>query len=267
MRQGKLVPDLSIEHCVAGTVVYPPGGTYGPRLYRDDVQLLLLDSGSMEIAVDDAEYRVLPGQIMLLLPDQTVSIAFDAKEPSRHRWITASLAEFGPEAKDSLRRLPRMLPISEQMNRLVDLSVRQMRPDTPEHRDVLHTFALAAIRLYGAECLSSDEHSAHPIVGQAKAIIHEKYAEPLAMRDIAECANVSASHLARVFRKHEQMTPLQYLWRYRVETSLVLLRTTGLSIGEIAERCGFKSRYHYSRLVKTITCQSPGKIRALHWKR
>lgn len=266
MREEMPFSEISIEECIAGTVVYPPGGTYGPRYYRE-IQLILLHSGSMEVDVDGTHYRVRPGQIMLLLPGQTVYIAFDLSCPSWHRWITASPKDYGSDMHNRLNGMPCVLPISEQMNRLVDLSVLQQRMDTPEHRNVQDALVLTAIRLYAAESLGSDAIIANPLIREVKTFIHENYSEPLSMREVAERLNVSVSHLARVFKENEGITLIQYLWHYRVEHSLVLLRTTGLSIGEIAEQCGFKSRYHYSRMVKSLTGKSAREIRTVHWRK
>jgi len=261
-----LLSEQSIEQAIAGSVVYPPGGTYGPLRYRE-IQLVLLHSGSMEVEVDGVPYKVFPGQVLLLLPGENVYIAFDKSGQSRHRWITLNLKEYGPDSNNRLRAMPRILPISEPMNRLVDLSVMQHRTDFPEYRNVANALGLAAIRLYAAESERSDALIANPVIRKVKSFIHENMAKPFSMKEIADHANVSASHLVRIFKHAEQTTPIQYLWNYRVERSLDLLRTTGLSIGEIAEQCGFKSRYHYSRSVKSFTGKSASEIRTLHWKR
>ncbi|RED64410.1 helix-turn-helix transcriptional regulator [Cohnella phaseoli] len=265
MSEDLRLTDESIEQTIAGSVVYPPGGTYGPLRYRE-IQLVLLHSGSMEVEVDGAAYKVHPGQLLLLLPEENVYIAFDRSGKSRHRWITLSLREYEADLQHQLHAMPRTIPISEPMNRLVDLSVMQRQTDLPEYRSVANALGLAAIRLYAAESARNDALIANPVIGKVKSFIHEHYAIPLSMKEIADHANVSASHLVRLFKQAEQTTPIQYLWDYRVEHSLVLLRTTGLSVGEIAEQCGFKSRYHYSRSVKRYTGKSASEIRALHWQ-
>jgi AraC family transcriptional regulator of arabinose operon len=98
-----------------------------------------------------------------------------------------------------------------------------------------------------------------------KSLIQERYQEELALVDLAAKAHVSPGHLIRLFRKHEAMTPTQYLWRYRVERGVELLRTTGLAIGEVAERCGFKTSYHFARMVKAYKGRPPKEIRCNDW--
>ena len=44
-------PSLVVESANAGTVVYPPGGKFGPRI-QQDLQLVMLHTGSLEIDID-----------------------------------------------------------------------------------------------------------------------------------------------------------------------------------------------------------------------
>ena len=57
------------------------------------------------------------------------------------------------------------------------------------------------------------------------------------------------------------ITPMAYLWRERVEHGIDLLRSTGLSVGEVASRAGFSSVYHFSRRVKALSGLSPSQMR------
>jgi len=45
-----------------------------------------------------------------------------------------------------------------------------------------------------------------------------------------------------------------------------LPENSGLSMQIIAERCGFKTRTHFSRKVKQIAGCTPREIRSRHWK-
>jgi transcriptional regulator GlxA family with amidase domain len=62
------------------------------------------------------------------------------------------------------------------------------------------------------------------------------------------------------------MTPIKYMWHYRLNQGLELLRSTGLSIGEIAERVGFKTSYHFARMIKQETCKTASEIRRESWQ-
>lgn len=88
------------------------------------------------------------------------------------------------------------------------------------------------------ERLPGPEHAA---VRAGIAVMRERLAEPLALADIAAEAHLSVYHFIRVFRAATGETPHRYLTRLRVDRARRLLTTTDLTIGQIAERCGFAS--------------------------
>jgi AraC family transcriptional regulator len=69
--------------------------------------------------------------------------------------------------------------------------------------------------------------------------------EPLAVRDMAQACGVGVTSFASRFRQATGVTPHRYLRRVRIERSCELLRTTGLSIREVAEAVGFRGQAHF----------------------
>ncbi len=83
---------------------------------------------------------------------------------------------------------------------------------------------------------------------------------------IAIAAAVSPAHLIRLFRQQLNTTPMAYLWERRVTQGIELLRQTGLGVGEIANRCGFRTSYHFSRRVRQAAGLSPLEVRQQAWQ-
>src|SRR5688572_16368736 len=108
----ELLSEIDPDRVSVGEVTYPPGGRLGPR-WQDDVQLVLVHSGSARIAVDDREpVTHAVGTVALLLPGHREHFAFAADEPTHHSWIQAHL----PTAPQGL---PGALPISPALADLV----------------------------------------------------------------------------------------------------------------------------------------------------
>jgi AraC-like DNA-binding protein len=81
---------------------------------------------------------------------------------------------------------------------------------------------------------------------------------------LADLAHASESHFIRMFRRVFGHTPARHVQERRVSTAADLLLRTSLSIDEIAERCGFANRYHFSRVFAQHMSHPPARFRALH---
>lgn len=243
---------LSEVDISVGEVTYPPGGRLGPRL-QTDLQLVLVQRGSASITVDDGPpLTVEAGHVALLLPGHRETFSFDGV---RHSWVQAHVGEAG----EPFTRLPRSLPVSGALAELVSQAITARGP-------LLAALAAAAFWRYATEA------QAQPVrddaVERASRFAHDHLADPgLDLTRLAAAAHVSAPHLVRRFRAELGLTPMAYVWRRRVEHGIDLLGHTGLPVGEIAARSGFKTVYHFSRRVKEQTGRSPVALRRERWLR
>ncbi len=69
--------------------------------------------------------------------------------------------------------------------------------------------------------------------------------EPLSVRDLAQVCGVGVTSFTSGFREATGVTPHRYLRQARIERSCELLRTTGLSIREVADVVGFRGQSHF----------------------
>lgn len=83
------------------------------------------------------------------------------------------------------------------------------------------------------------------------------------MSDLARIAHLSERQLARVYRNAYGKTPLTHLVLLRVQEMSRLLRETDLSIGEVAQSVGWRSRSHASETFRKATGISPQRYRSM----
>ena len=116
-----------------------------------------------------------------------------------------------------------------------------------------------------AETRQSDdaERQLRPVLGYIDAHL----AEPLENARLATFVHASESHFIRLFRRVVGCTPARHVQDRRVHFAADLLARTSLSIDEIAERCGFANRFHFSRVFAQRMVEPPGRYRALHGER
>lgn len=219
----------------------------------------------MHLTIDGSSRTISPGHVVMVTPSHRVHISFAKHEETWHRWVSIVAENDATDIIANVAHVPAVLPISEQMNRLVDVLIGLQQQKPEENSVVRHSLALGAIQLFLTESEQSITCAKHPSISLVKAFIHERFDTDITLSGLASEAHVTPGHLIRLFRQHEETTPMQYVWRYRVERGLELLRRTGLSIKEISRRCGFKTSYHFARMVKSHTGRTPTEIRSHSW--
>lgn len=84
---------------------------------------------------------------------------------------------------------------------------------------------------------------------------------PLTVAQMAEEAQMSEYHFARMFKQSLELTPLQYVTQCRMEEAERLLRTTGLKVEEVARRCGYRSASHFAERFRKRVGMRPREFR------
>jgi AraC family transcriptional regulator len=123
--------------------------------------------------------------------------------------------------------------------------------------------ALHMLRQYGtvnAPPESAVRISAHKL-RQAKDYVEENLAEDLTIQAIARVAGMSPFHFAHAFSAAEGMPPHQYVMRRRLHKAKSLLRTTDLTLMEIAQRVGYANASHFCVAFQKLTQVPPSAYR------
>ena len=97
---------------------------------------------------------------------------------------------------------------------------------------------------------------------QARELLHERFAEPLKLVDIARAVRVHPVHLAQVFHKSYRCTVGDYVRRLRVEQACHDLANSELPLADIALAAGFCDQSHFTRTFKRIIGIAPSQYRA-----
>jgi AraC-like DNA-binding protein len=84
----------------------------------------------------------------------------------------------------------------------------------------------------------------------------------LSLQEMAQIANLSPSHLSAEFKRCFGVSPGLYQIRHRMDEARYLLKTSGLSVSEVAQQAGYPSLFQFSRMFKRIVGISPREYRA-----
>ncbi|WP_284645872.1 helix-turn-helix transcriptional regulator [Paenibacillus silviterrae] len=94
-------------------------------------------------------------------------------------------------------------------------------------------------------------------VQSAQQFIDQHYTEKLQVENLAEMFGVHRSHFTTVFTKIIGLSPMQYIHRLRMELGAKLLRSTNLSVTEVALSTGYPELYSFSRAFKRYYGAAP----------
>ena len=101
-----------------------------------------------------------------------------------------------------------------------------------------------------------------PIIERIKNTVDDNLEFDMSLASIAKNIGISVFYMSHIFKKHTGMTVVEYRTVRRIEKAKNLLCTTGLSVTEIAFKCGFSSQGYFSERFTRICGISPTKYRS-----
>lgn len=250
--------------------------------WHEEMEILLIQEGTAEIFTDDASYVIQPGQGIII--NQNVMHCIHSLDQNNCTFYTIV---FQPEylfgQKTSYLQTQYLLPVQNyQLFKIFLLDAKD-----PWHKRMLsslnNAISVDMTQTYGYElavkgylCLfwadlisrlpqhqkristhvSLDEQR----VKQAMLYIRTHYAEQVSLEDIADSIHVSKSECCRCFTRTLQMTPFEYLMKYRIfeaTKKLMMPSTEPLSIADLALSVGFNNTSYFNKLFKKFLGCTP----------
>jgi AraC-like DNA-binding protein len=92
--------------------------------------------------------------------------------------------------------------------------------------------------------------------------IEENYNKELTVDELSQLAGLSEYYFSRLFKKQTAYSIHEYIIKTRIINAKILLKSTDLSLREIAYQCGFTNESSFSNTFKKNTGMTPGMFRA-----
>jgi AraC-like DNA-binding protein len=96
--------------------------------------------------------------------------------------------------------------------------------------------------------------------------LHERFAEPIRMRDLCAVGNLSERSLHRLFVRHLGQNITDYLGRLRIGRACMWLVETDRPITDIAADAGFSNLSNFNRRFRAVRHMSPREFRRFYRK-
>jgi AraC-like DNA-binding protein len=101
-------------------------------------------------------------------------------------------------------------------------------------------------------------------ITNAEGFVALYYSQDISVKDIANFVGLSRTYLTRIFTKHLNVGPGEYINQYRVERAKMLLINTKKSIKEISHETGFNYTHYFTAFFKRSTGLTPTDYREKH---
>ena len=255
---------------VVGDVLYTPGGSFGPRIQMD-FQLIVIHRGSLLLNLDNVMIQVPEKHGILLCPGRREHFFFSQDCETRHSWVAVAPRAVALSVRGHLEHISGPIPFMGRMAVLLEMlraSSSSKKSDDALQSGLIHGLALALLCDFSsAACGGRNVPRANDtVLLRFDSYLASAYTRPLSLQEMAKGAGVSRQHLLKVCRAVGRPTPVQQLYRKRLEAAADLLLHTGFPLSQIAEQCGFTNPFHFSRKYKQFWGESPLSWRHRQWK-
>jgi AraC-like DNA-binding protein len=139
--------------------------------------------------------------------------------------------------------------------------------DQPHHASkifldhVLHALNCHLVCSYGGVSISAPQFRgglSSLQIRRATELLETHLDGNIALQQVAEACELSASHFARAFKKTFRTSPYRWLIDRRVERAIDLMTNSRSPLADIAIRCGFADQSAFNRSFKRIHGVTPG---------
>lgn len=255
--------ELSFLFC--GRQNYQPGEIVGPAV-REHYLMHYCLSGRGVYRAQGVKYEIGPGEGFLILPGELTSYQADDQEPWSHIWVGFS----GSRAAQYLQccglgKEHRTYQCA-QPQRLEACVEAMMSFDTAGAGNELlllgelYTF-LGWVAQSAQGSARRSRETAAEYVELAMEYIRSHFQEDLTVAKLAQYVGLNRSYLTTVFQNTINMSPQQYLMRFRMEWAAGMLCEDKLTVGEIARSCGYPDPLTFSKAFKRTLGVTPTQYR------
>lgn len=212
--------------------------------------------GEAVLRTEMGEYTLTPGTLFITFPGQKHSI-IDNKGFT-YLYITFD----GPGAQTLLRQfgISKETPVFEGFSHIMDFWITSIRRVHLNNIVILTESVLLYTLSYIDQCKQKGDPHTSPLFDSIIQYIHNNFADPdLSIVKLANIFGFSRKYLSARFAKNMGVNFTEYLTKVRIEHAIDLLCRKGLSVAEIAVRCGYSDPFYFSKVFKRITGVSPSK--------
>lgn len=218
--------------------------------------------------MQNKSHRLCAGDGFVIFPDQLVTYTADKDNPWTYSWVgfhglkaESYLRKAGFSKERPIFRYDSDEKLSDCLNSMISCA-RISIPSELMLLGYLYIFLSLLIdngRRENTQHPGSDNNDKY--IRRAIEFISKNYSNEISIQDLASRLGIDRSFLYTVFIKHLNMSPQDFLIRFRIDRAVELMENTSLSIGDISRSVGYDDPLHFSKIFKKKKGISPSLFR------
>lgn len=244
--------------------------------WHPEVEIQMVFAGSLHYRLEDRDVILNAGDILIINPNQ-FHRSVSHSEDRRHIGVIFSLEaismaeehifqkNFVGPLSDGRLQLPNLLQPDHPSYGTVFTAIKQIAKGNmylDDSKLLRYTQVMTicmALQPYCTLTRPKDQRQTPEdrTVRKAMLHIHNSYARPLTLEQIAAYVHLHPNYLCDVFKRQTGHTVMEHLAITRVDAAKFLLRRDSLPMARVAELAGFSSERAFYRQFKQVTGITP----------
>ena len=130
------------------------------------------------------------------------------------------------------------------------------------HEFSWHIEVMKALRDQVLSLLERQSKSADELLDRIKAFVADHYLDSdFSAQRVADELHMNLSNVSAYFKNRTRINLIQYITTYKMNYAINLLKTSDLSLAEIAEKTGYATPSSFIRKFKQYTRVTPGEYK------
>ena len=236
---------------------------FGPSL-RDNYIVHFVISGKGRYTVNDTTHHLAEGDFFLIRPNELVDYEADVQDPWEYYWIGFSgtkvkeiLHTNGIGAKDYIGQVGAQKELQGKFAYFMESDFFDDAKKLANQALFYDIFSFFKIHNENMEMGVRISRTKKYSEAFLLYVGNNYYREDLTIEEIAKSMYLHPAYFSQVIKEELGLTALKYLNLYRMNKASQLLKTTELSVEQIASAVGYQNRHSFTRAFKNRFQISP----------
>lgn len=217
---------------------------------------------------DTRTYHLGAGQGFLISPGQINTYSADNEEPWKYVWLefdglqaAGYMDAAGLSIKQPIYR-PNSTALADELRDTMLYIAQHPKASMLHQIGHLCLFLDTLIQSSSTRREKQGSKLRDFYIQEAVAFMEQNYQRDLSVEEIADVCNLNRSYFSKLFKQQKGCPPQEFLIRMRLSKAAEMMKTTSVSIGNIAVACGYPNQLHFSRSFKQHYGVSPREWRS-----